>query len=93
MTTREGAAADDEAKPKARREPPNGSFRRVRIAGIATILGILVFVTLIDAVDGLFLGDHYHVDITFYTLLGGLTVTFLGGEAIGILAGRGRSDE
>jgi hypothetical protein len=61
----------------------NGSFRRVRIAGVVTILGIIVFVT-----DGLFFGDKYHPDPTFYTLLGGLVVTFLGGEAIGFLASK-----
>lgn len=71
----------------------NGSFRKARIAGIATVLAIVVFVVLVDAVDGLFLGDHYHPDATLYTLLGGLTITFLGGEAIGILAGRGKRDD
>jgi uncharacterized membrane protein len=70
--------------------PPrrNGSFTRVRVFGVAVILGLLVFVTVIDVLDGLFFGDSYHVDASFYTLLAGLTVTFLGGEAIGILAGR-----
>jgi hypothetical protein len=58
----------------------NGSFRRVRIAGVVTILGIIVFVTVVDVIDGLFFGDKYHPDPTFYTLLGGLVVTFLGGE-------------
>jgi hypothetical protein len=66
----------------------NGSFRRVRIAGIVTIIGLIVFVTVIDALDDIFLGNHYHVDATFYTFLTGMTVTLLGGEAIGILAGR-----
>lgn len=71
----------------------NGSFRRVRIAGIVTILGIIVFVTVVDAIDDLFLGNHYHVDATFYTFLTGMMVTLLGGEAIGILAGRGNRRE
>lgn len=66
----------------------NGSFTRVRIAGVAVILSLLVFVTIVDVIDGLFFHDSYHVDASFYTLLAGLTVTFLGGEAIGILAGR-----
>jgi hypothetical protein len=66
----------------------NGSFRRVRIAGVVTILGIIVFVTVVDVIDGLFFGDKYHPDPTFYTLLGGLVVTFLGGEAIGFLASK-----
>jgi hypothetical protein len=64
------------------------SFRRVRIAGIVTCLSIVVFVTVIDVIDGLFFGDRYHPDPTFYTLIGGLVVTFLGGEAIGFLATR-----
>lgn len=66
----------------------NGSFTRARVAGIATILALLAFVTIVDAIDGLFFGDRYHVDASFYTLLAGLAVTFLGGEAIGLLAGR-----
>lgn len=66
----------------------NGSFVRARILGFATILGLLVFVTVVDAIDGLFLGDRYRVDASFYTLIAGLTVTLLGGEAIGFLAGR-----
>lgn len=66
----------------------NGSFTRVRVAGVMVVLGLLVFVTVVDVVDGLFFGDTYHVDASFYTLLAGLVVTFLGGEAIGILAGR-----
>lgn len=70
----------------------NGSFTRVRVAGVAVILGLLVFVTVIDVIDGLFFGDSYHVDASFYTLLAGLVVTFLGGEAIGLLAGRGGRD-
>jgi hypothetical protein len=65
----------------------NGSFRRVRIAGIAVIVGVFVFVAVVDVFDGLFLGDRYHPDNTFYTLMAGLIVTFLGGEAIGALAG------
>lgn len=68
----------------------NGSFRRVRIAGVAIILGLVVFVTVADTIDGLFLGDHYHVDATFYTFLAGLMVTLLGGEAIGFLASKDR---
>lgn len=66
----------------------NGSFTRARLVGIGVILGLLVFVTVIDVIDGLFFGDRYHIDLSFYTLIGGLTITFLGGEAIGILAGR-----
>lgn len=72
----------------------DGSFRKARIAGIATVLGLVIFVVLVDAVDGLFLGDHYHPDATLYTLLGGLTATFLLGEGIGALAGRaGKRDD
>ncbi len=66
----------------------NGSFTRVRVIGIGVVLGLLVFVTVVDVIDGLFLGDSYHVDASFYTLLAGLVVAFLGGEAISILGGR-----
>jgi hypothetical protein len=71
----------------------NGSFTRIRILGISVILFLLVFVTVIDAIDGLFFGDQYHVDASFYTLLAGLSVTFLGGEAIGFLARNGSKDD
>lgn len=69
----------------------NGSFTRVRIIGIGVVLGLLVFVTVIDVLDGLFFSDSYHVDASFYTLLAGLVVAFLGGEAISILGGRAQS--
>lgn len=70
------------------------SFRRARLAGIAVVLSLVIFVVIVDAIDGLFLGDHYHPDATLYTLLAGLTATFLLGEGIGALAGRaGKRDD
>lgn len=55
---------------------------RIRVIGVSVILGLIVFVTVVDAIDGLFFGDVYHVDVTFYTLSAGLIVTFLTGSAI-----------
>lgn len=66
----------------------NGSFTRVRVIGIGVVLSLLVFVTVVDVLDGLFFGDSYHIDASFYTLLAGLVVAFLGGEAISFLGGR-----
>jgi hypothetical protein len=61
---------------------PNASFRRVRVIGLTVIIGLVVFVTVVDAIDGLFFGDRYHVDFTFYTFLLGFATILLTGEAL-----------
>jgi hypothetical protein len=64
-------------------ESRNGSFRRARIAGITVILGLLVFITVIDAIDAIFFDNSYEIDGSYLMLIAGLTATFLGAEVIG----------
>lgn len=75
------------------REPSERSFRRVRAIGVGVIIGLVVFVTVVDALDGLFFGDHYHPDLTFLSFLLGMTTILLTGEAIDSVARRRDRDE
>ena len=65
-----------------------GGFAQLRRWTVAVLLGLLIFLTVTEVVDGMLFGDRFHTDPAFYTLVGGVIAGLFVAEGVAVFRRR-----
>ena len=57
---------------------------------VIVLLGLLVFVTIAEVIDGFAFDDRFHTDPAFYTLVGGMIAGLFAAEAVNLYRRNGK---
>ena len=68
-------------------------FAQLRRWTVIVLLGLLIFVTVVEVIDGLFFADKFHTDSAFYVLVGGMVSGLFVAEGVRLFSRNGKKDD